>query len=123
MNVLVAGAAGQLGQAMVARLRSEYTVTAWTRDTVDLANHRQVRQQLLSVAPAVVINCAGFNNVDQAEQNQETALDINAFVVGTIARASAELDALVIQYSSDFVFAGTSGTPYTESDRPEPQSA
>ena len=123
MNVLVAGAAGQLGLAMVARLRSEHAVTAWTRDTVDLSNHRQVRQQLLTLAPAVVINCAGFNNVDQAEQNQETALDINAFVVGTIARAAAELDALLVQYSSDFVFAGTSGTPYTESDRPEPQSA
>ena len=123
MRVLVAGAAGQLGQAMVARLRSEHAVTAWTRETVDLSNHRQVRQQLLSLAPEVVINCAGFNNVDQAEQDQETALDMNAFVVGTMARAAAELDALFVQYSSDFVFAGTTGTPYTESDRPEPQSA
>ena len=122
IRVLIVGAAGQLGQAMVARLGTEHAVTAWTRATVDLSNHRQVRQQLLTLAPAVVINCAAFTNVDQAERDQDTALDLNGFVVGTMARAAAELDALLLHYSSDFVFAGTSATPYSESDRPEPQS-
>lgn len=122
MTVLVVGAAGQLGQAMVARLGAEHAVTAWTRGDLDLTQHRQVRDKILDLAPSVVINCSGYNNVDQAEQDQETALNVNGFAVGTLARAAAELDAVFVQYSSDFVFSGTATTPYTETDQPEPQS-
>jgi len=122
MKVLVAGAAGQLGQAMVGHLAADHEVTAWTRDTVDLTNHREVREMVLRLAPAAIINCAGYNNVDQAEDHQETALDVNAFAVRTLARAAAELDALLMHYSTDFVFSGTASAPYSERDRPEPQS-
>ena len=123
MNVLVIGAAGQLGQAMVARLEPDHAVTAWARADLDLTRHRQVRDRILELAPAAVINCSGYNNVDKAEQDQETALDVNGFAVGTMARAAAELGAVFFHYSSDFVFAGTAITPYSEDDRPEPQSA
>lgn len=123
MKVLVAGAAGQLGQAMVSRLAADHQVTAWTRDTIDLTNHRKVREMVLRLAPAAIVNCASYNQVDQAEDQQETALDINAFAVGTLARAAADLDALLMHYSTDFVFSGTASMPYTELDRPEPQSA
>ena len=123
MNVLVAGAAGQLGQAMAARLDAEHSVTRWTRDQIDLRRHQELRDRVRRLAPAAIVNCAGYNNVDQAEQDQETALDVNAFVVRTLARAAAELDAVFITYSTDFVFAGTAAVPYTEEDRPEPQSA
>ena len=123
MNVLVVGAAGQLGQAMTARLTVEHTVTRWTRDEIDLRQHRELGDRVRALAPAAIINCAGYNNVDQAEQDQQTALDVNALVVGTLARAAAELDAVFFTYSTDFVFAGTASVPYTEQDRPEPQSA
>ncbi len=122
MKVLVTGAAGQLGQAMVRHLAADHQVTAWTRDTIDLTSHREVRDMVLRLAPAAIINCASYNNVDQAEDQQETALDVNAFVVRTLARAAAELDALLMHYSTDFVFSGTAAAPYTELDRPEPQS-
>ncbi len=72
--------------------------------------------------PAAVINCAAYTNVDGAEDEQETALDINAFAVRTLARATTELGAVLVHYSTDFVFAGTAATPYTEDDAPEPQS-
>ena len=121
MNVLVVGAAGQLGQEMSARLAAEHTVTRWTRDEVDLRRHQQLRDRVRQLAPSVIINCAGYNNVDQAEQDQETALDVNAFVVRTLARTAADLDAVLVTYSTDFVFAGTATAPYTEDDRPEPQ--
>jgi len=122
MNVLVVGAAGQLGQAMVARLHAEHAVTAWTRDDLDLTCHRDVRHKILKLAPSAVINCSGYNNVDRAEQDQETALNVNVFTVRSIARVVEELDAVLLHYSSDFVFAGTATTPYSEDDRPEPQS-
>ena len=123
MNVLVVGAAGQLGQAMSARLAADHTVTRWTRDEIDLRRHRELGERVRALAPAAIVNCAGYNNVDLAEQEQETALDVNGFVVGTLARAAADLDAVFVTYSTDFVFAGTATTPYTEQDRPEPQSA
>ena len=123
MKVLVVGAAGQLGQAMVRQLAADHQVTAWTRATIDLTKHREVREMVSRLAPAAIINCAGYNNVDQAEDQQETALAINAFVVRTLARAAADVDALLVHYSTDFVFSGTAAVPYTELDRPEPQSA
>lgn len=123
MRVLVVGAAGQLGQAMAARLALEHTVTRWTRQEIDLRQHRALAERVRQEAPAAIVNCAGYNNVDGAEQEQETALDVNAMVVRTLARAAADLDAVLVTYSTDFVFAGTATVPYTEQDRPEPQSA
>ena len=75
MKVLVTGAAGQLGQAMVRHLAADHQVTAWTRDTIDLTRHREVRDLVLRLAPAAIINCASYNQVDQAEDHQETALE------------------------------------------------
>jgi dTDP-4-dehydrorhamnose reductase len=123
MNVLVVGAAGQLGQAMAARLAAEHAVTRWTRADIDLRHHQELRNRVRQLAPAAVVNCAAYTNVDQAERDQETALDVNAFVVGTLARAAAATDAVLITFSTDFVFAGTTAVPYTETDQPEPQNA
>lgn len=122
MKVLVVGAAGQLGQAMVAHLSKEHEVTAWTRATVDLTRHRAVRDAIVALAPEAIVNCASYNNVDLAEDEQVTALEVNAMVVGTLARAAADVGAMLMHYSTDFVFAGTAASPYTESDQPEPQS-
>lgn len=122
MKVVVLGAAGQLGQAMVSRLSATHAVTALAREDLDLVRFADVREKILSLEPAAVINCAGYNNVDQAQNDQEAAMNANAFVVRTLARAAAELDAVLVHYSSDFVFAGSATMPYTEQDRPEPQS-
>lgn len=121
MKLVVVGAGGQLGQALVAKLSGEHDVTAATRHDVDLSDHRALRAFVMARQPAAVINCAAYTNVDGAEDEQETALDINAFAVGTLARATTELDAVLVHYSTDFVFSGTATTPYTEEDAPEPQ--
>ena len=122
LKVLVVGAAGQLGQAMASYLSAGYDVTAWTRATIDLTRHRDVRDAIAKLAPQAIVNCASYNQVDQAEDEQLTALDVNAIAVGTLARAAAELDAVLMHYSTDFVFAGTAQAPYTETDQPEPRS-
>ena len=122
VKVLVVGAAGQLGQAMAAHLAAGHEVTAWTRATIDVTRHREVRDAVRELAPQAIINCSSYNQVDQAEDQQLTALDVNAIAVGTLARAAADLDAVFVHYSTDFVFAGTTQAPYTEADRPEPRS-
>jgi dTDP-4-dehydrorhamnose reductase len=122
MKVLVAGAAGQLGQAMVARLQREHQVVGWTRADVDLTRHRDVRDAIRGIAPQAIINCASYNQVDKCQDDQLTAFEVNAMVVGTLARAAADVNAVFFHYSTDFVFSGTATTPYSELDRPEPRS-
>ncbi|MDO8680125.1 MAG: dTDP-4-dehydrorhamnose reductase [Acidobacteriota bacterium] len=122
MKVLVVGAAGQLGQALVAKFAGEHDVTPAARREVDLSDHRALRAFVMDRKPAAVINCAAYTNVDAAEDEQELALDVNAFAVRTLARATTELDAVLVHYSTDFVFSGTATSPYTEDDLPEPQS-
>jgi dTDP-4-dehydrorhamnose reductase len=122
MNVLVVGAAGQLGQAMAERLAAEHRVTPLARADLDLTRFAEVGDRVRGLRPDVVINCAGYNNVDQAQNDQEAAMNANAFAVRALARAAADVNALLVHYSSDFVFDGNATTPYTEDDRPEPQS-
>jgi dTDP-4-dehydrorhamnose reductase len=122
MKVLVAGAAGQLGQAMVARLQGEHEVVGWTRADVDLTHHREVRDAIGAIAPNAIVNCASYNQVDKCQEEQVTAFEVNAMVVGTLARAAAEANAVFFHYSTDFVFSGATSTPYSEIDQPEPRS-
>lgn len=122
MKLLVTGAAGQLGQAM-AQPHGPDEIVAWARADMDLTRHRGVHEAVQALRPDAVINCASFNHVDLAEDDQVTALNVNAMAVGTLARAAAEVGAVFVHYSTDFVFAGTASEPYTESDRPEPRSA
>ncbi len=122
MRILVVGAAGQLGQAITAQLAVEHTITPLTRREVDVTKHRDLLAFALDHRPEAIVNCAAYNNVDAAEDHQETALEVNAFAVRTLARAAAELDAVLLHYSTDFVFSGTASRPYTEEDAPEPQS-
>ena len=122
MTVLVVGAAGQLGEATAARLAAEHRVIPLVRADLDVTRFTDVITHLRSINPDVVINCAGYNHVDQAQNDQEAVMNANAFAVRALARAAAETNALLVHYSSDFVFAGTAAMPYTEADRPEPQS-
>lgn len=116
------GAAGQLGQAMVARLSREHEVTPGTRADVDITHHAALLDFARRGRPEAIVNCASYNDVDGAEHNQRQAFDVNAFAVRTLARAAEELDAVFLHYSTDFVFSGSASTAYTEDDAPEPQS-
>jgi dTDP-4-dehydrorhamnose reductase len=107
---------------MVQRLGLEHDVIAWTRADVDLTAHRDVRDKIVALAPNAIVNCAGYNQVDRAEEDQVTAMDVNAMAVGTMARAAASVGSVFMHYSTDFVFAGTAATPYSECDQPEPRS-
>ena len=128
MKALVIGAAGQLGAATVARLKSgrdlhgKIDVVALTRAEVDLADARAVRDVVLDTKPDVILNCAAYNKVDEAEDDPKSALDVNAFAPRVLAEAAEETGATFVHYSTDFVFDGNGSSPYTESDPARPQS-
>ena len=122
MRLLVTGAAGQLGGAIVTRLSAIGDVTPMTRRDLDITCEADVRRAVSNERPHVIINCSAYNEVDEAEQQAALALEANAFGVLALARAARESGAVLVHYSTDFVFDGNVDRPYIETDRPLPQS-
>jgi dTDP-4-dehydrorhamnose reductase len=119
--VVVVGAAGQLGEVIAALLSQTWQTIAWTRRDIDLRDGTKVHAAIADARPWAVVNCAGYNEVDEAEEQPAVALDANAFAVRSLASAAAETGAVLVHYSSDFVFDGASTRPYREEDRPNPR--
>lgn len=122
MRVLVTGAAGQLGRAIVDRFSAASDVVARTREDLDVAREADVRRAARDARPDVIINCSAYNLVDRAEDDAAGALEVNGFAVLALARAARDADATLVHYGSDFVFDGRASEPYTETDRPVPES-
>jgi dTDP-4-dehydrorhamnose reductase len=123
MRIVVTGAGGQLGQAIVARFSGSHEVVALSRQDLDVARHQDVMRVVGGRPADAVINCAAYTKVDQAEDDVADALEGNAFAVRSLARAAAAAGARLVHYSTDFVFDGIADRPpYTEADEPSPAS-
>jgi dTDP-4-dehydrorhamnose reductase len=123
MRIAIAGAKGQLGAALVNECRRRHDdVTALDRSALDVRNGRAVADLMDRLRPDVILNCTGYNTVDAAEDHPVDALALNAFAVRALARAANTVGAVLVHYSTDFVFDGTEPTPRTETDRPNPKS-
>jgi len=121
-RVLVAGAGGQLGTAVVTAFAGD-EIIAHTRATLDITDPEAVRHAVAEARPAVVINCAAFNDVDGAEDRPADAFAVNAFAVRSLARAAADAGAVFVHYGTDFVYDGRTAKAYTEDVPPSPRSA
>ncbi|MBM3779699.1 MAG: NAD(P)-dependent oxidoreductase [Acidimicrobiia bacterium] len=118
--VLVTGGAGRLGACIAGSFPDRPVVTT-TRATLDITDHRAVRRLVADVRPAVIVNCAAYNDVDAAEDSPRDALAVNAFAVRTLARAADDCGATFVHYSTDFVFDGETTSAYDETARPSPR--
>jgi dTDP-4-dehydrorhamnose reductase len=118
---LVIGAGGQLGEAMTDQLGARHEVVPVTRRELDVTSADAVHAMVTDVQPDVIINCSAYTNVDGAEEDPVTALEVNAMAVRTLARAAARIDATLVHYSTDFVFDGVTDRPYRETDAPNPR--
>ena len=106
MRIAVTGAAGQLGQAMALRLSERHEVTALARADLDVSRAADVLRVMAAIRPDAIVNCAAYNAVDRAEDDVLAALEGNAFGVQALARAAAREGAVLVHYSTDFVFDG-----------------
>lgn len=121
MRVLITGKNGQLARAFAKKLKKpEFEVGAPDEESLDITKAGAVRAAIDEYSPDVVLNCAAYNFVDDAERDFETAFRINATGVKNLATACAESKSLLVHYSSDYVFDGTKDAPYTEEDEPDP---
>ena len=120
MKVVVTGATGLLSAAMLREFSLGHEVVGLERAQLDVASADGVARMIAAERPALIVNCAAYNDVDAAEAEPARALHVNAFAVETLARASATAGATLLHFSSDFVFDGETDRPYTEADRANP---
>ncbi|MBM3787608.1 MAG: dTDP-4-dehydrorhamnose reductase [Acidobacteria bacterium] len=123
-NIVVFGAAGQLGVELVRVFAARgYSVHSFNRASVDITNLESLERTLAPLDPYAIVNAAAYNQVDVAEQEPQAAYSANALGVRNLALACRQLDALLVHFSTDYVFDGTLGRPYVEEDRPRPLGA
>lgn len=122
-KILITGCNGQLGRALNQLLTGQDTEIINTDvDTLDICDREQVLHLVKAEKPDTIINCAAHTAVDKCETDKENAQRINALGPENLAMAAKEVDAQIIQISTDYVFDGTAQKPYVESDIPCPQS-
>ena len=122
MKIVVLGAGGRLGAALMREYREKHDIAGFNHAQLDLASLDDVRQRLGAMNFDVLINAAGFTNVDACEIERDRAFLINAETPGVLAEICNAKAAKLIQFSTDYVFDGENRAPYTEEDRANPIS-
>ncbi len=120
MKILLVGKNGQVGRELEKTLARLGELTALDRQGMDLGDPDSIRAPIRSLQPDVIVNAAAYTAVDKAESETDLAMAVNGVAPGIMAEEAARLNALLVHYSTDYVFDGTKSAPYTEQDIPNP---
>lgn len=120
MKILLFGKTGQLGWELQRTLAPLGTVHSYGPDEFDLADLKELQRVIYEVKPEMIVNASAYTAVDRAEEEREIAWTINARVPGVMAEAAKVLHAVMVHFSTDYVFDGMKGTAYTEKDTTNP---
>ncbi len=123
MRILLTGRDGQVGWELERALPALGEVVATGRAELDLCDQDAIRRVVREAKPGVIVNAAAHTAVDKAESEEALATRINAEAPGVLAEEAKRLGALLVHYSTDYVFDGTKKSPYREDDPPNPQNA
>jgi dTDP-4-dehydrorhamnose reductase len=119
-RILIVGAAGQVGVELQRSFAGYGPIVAVDIDSIDLADADQTRALVRRVKPDVILNAAAYTAVDRAESESAVATAINETAPRVLAEEALALDALLVHYSTDYVFNGEKKEPWVESDAPDP---
>jgi len=122
-KILLFGASGQVGRELRRTLAPLGELVVSSRGALDLTNVEAIRAAIRQERPDIVVNAAAYTAVDQAETEQDLALLTNGKAPGIMAEEAGKIDALLVHYSTDYVFDGAKDSPYHEDDEPNPLSA
>ena len=121
-RVLVTGADGQVGRALLSEYGSVAELVGCNRQALDLSNPDQIRSKVREVAPDVILNAGAYTAVDRAESERDLAIAINGQAPGVLAEEAKRAGALLVHYSTDYVFDGSKAGPWVEDDGTNPLS-
>ena len=119
-TILLFGSTGQVGSALLERLQPMAHVVAPRRSEADFSQPASLERVIERARPTLVVNASAYTAVDRAETEPELATAVNATAPEHIARASERVGAALVHFSTDYVYDGTKGTPYVETDSPNP---
>jgi dTDP-4-dehydrorhamnose reductase len=119
-RILIVGAAGQVGRELQRSFGDAGEIICHDLDTVDLADPVQIRAMVRGAAPHIILNAAAYTAVDRAESEPEAAMAVNSTAPRVLAEEARHCNALLVHYSTDYVFDGTKLGPWIESDKPNP---
>ena len=122
MEIVIIGAGGRLGAALMREYRRKFDVIGFDRAQLNLSNRDQIRERIEAASFDVLINTAAFTNVDLCETDRDRAFYINAEAPHVLAEICRDKDAKLIHFSTDYVFDGRKRKPYTEEDEANPIS-
>ena len=124
MKIILLGAKGQLGKEFRNFLlgKEDVELYSFSHNELDILDLRKLINKFQEISPNVVINCAAYTKVDQAEKEQALAYQVNVIGAKNVSFASFKVNAKVIYFSTDYVFDGMKGEPYNEFDKPNPIS-
>jgi dTDP-4-dehydrorhamnose reductase len=119
-KILLTGKNGQVGEEFERLLPDLGEVIAPDRRQLDLSNPNDIRRTIRQIRPNLIVNAAAYTAVDQAEKEEPAASAINAGAPAVMAEEAKKIDALLVHYSTDYVFDGLKGNPYVEDDPTAP---
>jgi dTDP-4-dehydrorhamnose reductase len=119
-RIVLTGKTGQVGGALVPLLDRMGQLTALDRRELDLGKPEEIRRAVRAARPELIVNAAAYTAVDRAESDETTARAINSAAPAVLAEEAKRLGALLVHYSTDYVFDGTKRTPYEENDATNP---
>jgi dTDP-4-dehydrorhamnose reductase len=123
LRILLTGKSGQVGSALTTTLASLGEILAPGRAQLDLASPGSIAAAVRESRPGIIVNAAAYTAVDQAEQEEALALRVNRDGPGILAEEAARIGALLVHFSTDYVFDGEKPAPYVETDTPNPLNA
>jgi len=120
LKILITGKDGQVGWELRRLLAALGDVVATDRRELDLRDANAISRTVRKTSPDIIVNAAAYTAVDNAESEPDIAMQVNAIAPGILAEEAKRLGALLVHYSSDYVFDGSKKSPYQEDDAPNP---
>jgi dTDP-4-dehydrorhamnose reductase len=118
MKTIIIGAKGMLGQELK-KIFQDWNPICWDQAEIDIADRENVEKKISETKPDLIINAAAYTNVDGAEANRDLAMKVNGYGVGNLAEACKKVNAILIHYSTDYIFDGKKQGGYQEDDQPK----
>lgn len=120
MKIVLFGKNGQVGWELQRILPSLGQVVSLDYDDLNLADHKALQNRLNELKPDLIVNASAYTAVDQAESERDLAMKVNGVAPGIMAEAARRSGAMLVHYSTDYVFDGAKRSPYVETDNPDP---